>query len=192
MLLVTKGDLPEQRIVYGEVYAPNRPDAQGEFMRADEIRKMAHNFVKSKKIDQIDVMHNNQLVACNIVESFIARDNDIDFLAGSWVIGMHVPDDDLWEQIKKGEINGFSMEAVVTRHEQEVDIEIPPIVQGRTSKSDNHEHQFFVSYDQKGVFQGGVTSMTDGHQHKILAGTHTEEANEHTHRFSSVDDLTVI
>ena len=43
--LVVKSE--EQQIVYGEVYAPNRPDAQGEYMTAVEIRKMAHEFIRS-------------------------------------------------------------------------------------------------------------------------------------------------
>ena len=192
MNIICKSDAPEQHIVYGEVYAPDRPDAQGEFMRAEYIQKMAHEFVRKGRMDQIDVMHNNQVVpGLCIVESFIARKGDPDFLEGSWVIGMHVPDDDLWGKIKKGDINGFSMEALVTRHQQDVLIEQPPVVSGMTSKSDGHEHKFYVTYDQAGAFKGGTTDMIDGHVHRIVAGTHTEIAAGHSHRFSSVDDLRI-
>jgi len=116
MPIVIKAE--EQQIVYGEVYAPNRPDAQGEFMTREHIRKMAHDFVRSGKMQQIDIMHGNTCLsgAC-VVESFVADDNDPNFLPGSWVIGMHVPDKGLWSAIKKGEINGFSMEALVSRHD---------------------------------------------------------------------------
>lgn len=191
--LVFKADQPEQHLAYGEVYAPDRPDAQGEFMRADHIQKMAHEFVRKGRMQQIDVMHNNQLVdGLCIVESFIARKGDPDFIEGSWVIGMHVPDEDLWSQIKKGEINGFSMEALVTRHPQDVQIDLPPVVTGMTSKSEDHEHKFFVSYKDDGSFRGGITDFVNGHQHKILAGTHTEEVAGHSHRFSSVDVLKIV
>ena len=189
---------PEQHMAFGEVYAPDRPDAQGEFMRADEIRKMAYEFAKNGRLQSIDVMHDNNVEPgrAYIVESFIARKGDPDFIEGAWVIGMYIPDDQLWDSVKKGEINGFSMEALVTRHEQETEIHMPPVVTGRTSKSGAgdvapHEHRFFVSYDGDGKFRGGVTDSDLGHSHQILAGTHTETTMGHSHRFSSVDDMKI-
>lgn len=192
MTIICKGDKPDQQLVYGEVYAPNKPDAQGEFMRAPEIEAMAHEFVRKGRMSQIDVMHDNRVVpGLCIVESFIARKGDPDFLEGAWVIGMHVPDTGLWEKIKKGEINGFSMEAMVSRHEQEFSVEVPPVVTGMTSKSEDHEHQYYVSYDDNGAFRGGTTNLVNGHTHQIVAGTHTQTVNGHNHRFSSVDSLVI-
>lgn len=191
-MLVLKSDTPYLQIVYGEVYPPDRMDAQGEFMRADEIRKMAHEFVRSKMTDQIDVMHDNTLVPCHIVESFIARKGDPDFLEGSWVIGMHIPDAGLWDRVLKGEINGFSMEAMVSRIPVDCEVDVPNSISGSTSKSEGHTHTFAVKYDDNGKFMGGETSVTNGHSHAILAGTHTERTEGHSHRFSSVDSMTII
>lgn len=185
-------DAPELHMVYGEVYAPNRPDAQKEWMTREEIRKMAHRFVRERKFDQIDVMHDNKIVKCEIVESWIASDNDPNYIPGSWCIGMHVPDEGLWQDYKSGKLNGFSMEAMVTKDEREVEIEVPPVVTGKTSKSESHEHEFFVSYDDEMKFLGGQTSEVNGHTHAILAGTHTQEASGHSHRFSSVDGIKII
>ena len=192
MKLVIKAETPELRIVYGEVYAPDRPDAQGEFMRAEEIQKMAHEFARAGRMASIDLMHDNKIIEgpC-IVESFIARKGDPDFIEGAWVIGMHVPNDDVWAKIKKGEINGFSMEAIVTRIEQDAELEIPPSITGLTSKSEDHTHTFTVKYDDKGNFMGGITGMAAGHTHRIVAGTHTENTQGHTHRFSSVDGMRI-
>lgn len=191
MPIVCKSD--EQQIVYGEVYAPNRPDAQGEYMERGEIRKMAHEFIRSGKMSQIDVLHNNKVVkGCSVVESFVADDGDTRFIPGSWVVGVHVPDGELWSSIKKGDINGFSMEALVSRHDREVEVEIPPVVTGLTSKSEDHEHKFYVTYDDKGQFKGGVTDTVNGHHHAIAAGTHTQETAGHTHRFSSVDNVQIM
>lgn len=187
--LVTKSEY--QQIVYGEIYAPNRPDAQGEFMTAEEIQKMAHEFMSSKKMDQIDILHDNKVTKASVVEMFVAREGDPDFIPGSWVAGVHIEDPAVWQRVLKGELNGFSMEALVTRHSREVEIEIPPVVTGLTSKSDEHAHRFFVSYDDEGNFKGGVTDSINGHFHKIVAGTHTQEAEGHTHRFSSVDDVVI-
>jgi hypothetical protein len=192
MHLIAKSEGDEQ-LVYGEVYSPDRPDAQGEFMRREHIQKMAHDFLRSGKMAQIDVLHNNKVVpGCCVVESFIAPEDDKVFIPGSWVVGVHVGDPDLWGRIKKGEINGFSMEALVTRHDRDVHLDIPPLVRGTTCKFEDHEHQFFVSYDPKGNFKGGVTDSVNGHFHTILRGTHTEVANGHTHRFSAVDNVQIL
>lgn len=189
--LVVKSD--DQHLIFGEVYSPMRPDAQGEYMTAGDIQKMAHEFIRSGKADRIDVMHGNKTVTgASVVESFVADEGDTRFLPGSWVIGMHVPDPALWSSIKKGEINGFSMEALVTRHDMEVDVEIPPVVTGLTSKQDDHQHKFFVTYDQKGQFKGGITDVVNGHSHAIVAGTHTQPSNGHNHRFSSVDTVKIL
>jgi hypothetical protein len=195
MALVIKSDTPELHLVFGEVYSPDRPDSQGEFMRADEIRKMAHDFSRRLMQKSIDNMHDNKvdedLNHC-IVETFIARKGDPDFIEGSWVIGMHIPDEGTWEKIKKGEINGFSMEAMVVRHDFTGEADVPESITGVTSKSEDHTHTFNVKYDKMGIFQGGQTSVDQGHSHEIVAGTHTEIANAHSHRFSSVDSLSVL
>ena len=191
MSMVLKSE--EQQIVYGEVYSPMRPDAQGEYMTAVEIRKMAHEFIRSGKMGQIDLMHGNKVLkGSSVVESFVSDAGDVRFLPDSWVIGVHIPDPMLWASIKKGEINGFSMEALVTRHDTDVEIEIPPVVTGMTSKSEDHEHKFFVTYDDKGQFKGGMTDVVNGHSHVIVAGTHTQDAAGHRHRFSSVDNVRIL
>lgn len=181
----------ELHLVYGEVYAPNRPDAQGEFMTKEEIRKMAHQFVRDRMFDQIDVMHNNKVVKCEVVESWVAPDGDTTFLPGSWCVGIHIPDEGLWSDFKSGVLNGFSMEALVTKEEREVEIEIPDEITGSTSETGGHVHQFVVKYDADGKFAGGRTDCVDGHVHLIAAGTHTQPMNGHTHRFSSVDQIEI-
>lgn len=191
MPIVLKSE--DQHIITGEVYSPMRPDAQGEYMTAVEIQKMAHEFIRKGKMAQIDMMHGNKIVTgASVVESYVSDDTDSRFIPGSWVISVHVPDPAVWSAIKKGEINGFSMEALVTRHDMDVEVEIPPIVTGLTSKQENHEHKFFVAYDQKGEFKGGVTDTINGHYHSIVAGTHTQDAQGHRHRFSSVDTVRIL
>lgn len=190
---VKLADEEELHLVYGEVYAPDRPDSQGEFMRADEIRKMAHDFIESGRMASIDVMHDNQVVkGCSVVESYIAQKGDPNFLEGAWVVAVHIPDQGLWNSIKKGEINGFSMEAMVHKLPQDVEIEIPPVVSGLTSKSEDHEHKFYVTYNSDGQFLGGMTDIVQGHSHSITRGTKTELANGHNHRFSSVDEVKIL
>lgn len=182
-----------QRIVFAEVYAPSRPDSDAEFMRPQEIQKMAYQFMKDMNLSAIDQQHNNQEVdgAC-VVESFIARKGDPDFIEGAWVVGMHINNDAVWAKVEKGEINGFSMEALVTKHPQDVDIEIPSELQGKTYKADDgHEHVFHVSYDEHGQFLGGHTDIVNKHSHEIRRGTSTELSAGHSHRFSHVEGIVV-
>lgn len=184
----------ELRMVWGEVYAPNRPDSDGDFMSAESIRQMAFDFALKNKFDQIDVQHDNITTpGVQVIESFISRKNDPDFIEGAWVIGVYVPDNDLWNKIKNGELNGFSLQALVhSMDDREVEIELPPVITGTTSENQSHKHSFFVTYDEEGNFRGGITSKEDGHTHKIMRGTITEDFNGHTHRFSAVDNLEIV
>lgn len=194
-LFLSKGDTPpaeDQQIVWAEVYAPNRPDSGGDFTTAEEIRKMAYHFVSQGRMGQIDVMHDNVVIKACVIESFIARDDDPTFIPGSWVVGVHIEDAETWSKVKKGDLNGFSMDAFASVQDVEVTIEIPPVISGDTSREQDHVHKFYVSYDEDGKFLGGKTNVVDGHFHEIWAGTVSQEANGHTHRFSSVDDLLIV
>lgn len=183
----------EQRIVWAEVYAPNRPDSDGEYMDAAGIRKMAYEFMSRMALDQIDSDHDNNVVdGCRVVESFIARKGDPDFIEDAWVVGVHIPDDDTWDRVKKGELNGFSMEAMVYKEQLEVTLEVPPVIQGKTMKAeDGHSHVFHVAYAEDGRFIGGKTDTVDGHYHTIKRGTVTEESDGHRHKFSHVDEVLI-
>lgn len=181
----------KMQIVYSEVYAPMLPDSDNEFMDEAGVMEMAHNFMRSLRLKNCDVQHNNVCVdgAC-IVESFIARKGDPDFIAGAWVIGMHVPDARVWKQIENHEINGFSLEALVRQIPCVIEIEVPDVIEGTTMKSeDGHVHKFYVSYDDNGKFQGGYTDTVDGHMHLIRGGSVTEKAANHAHRYSYLDAL---
>lgn len=193
-VVVKNATEPEQRMVYAEVYIPDVPDTDGEYMTAEDIRLMAHEFIRSGKMAQVDVQHDGEIVeGAVVVESFIARKGDELFVENSWVVGMHITNDDLWEKIKKNEINGFSMEALVQKDDPEyVEIEVPPIISGLTTKAEDHEHKFYVSFGPDGSFKGGKTDEVNGHSHQILAGTVTEETNGHRHRFAAMDDVRIV
>ena len=176
----------ELRIVWGEVYAPSVPDSQGDIMSASEIRKMAHEAIKRGGV-KVDVNHDGTATMSGIVESFIARKGDPDFIEGSWVVGMHVPDGRIWNMIKSGELNGFSFEGTGYRAKKTVDINVPEQITGSTTEASGHTHTFVVKYDEAGRFVGGETNEVNGHKHAIRAGTITEDAIGHSHRFSHVE-----
>lgn len=179
----------EQHLVYGEVYAPGIPDSQGDFMTAAEIQKMAHAFLRAGRVTKVDTQHDNRPNGSAIVESFIARDGDPIFIPGSWVVGVHIPDDRIWSMVKSGELNGFSFEGEARKSPREIEIEIPPVIDGLTTEASGHVHKFEAWYDDNGAFVGGQTDVVDGHSHRISAGTITDLANGHRHRFSTIEGM---
>ncbi len=182
----------ELQIVWAEVYAPNVPDSEGDFMVPEEIRKAAYHFMCKGRLDQIDVNHDNELYGCHVVESFIAREDDPLFIPGSWVVGVHIPSPKLWGMVKSGELNGFSMQALAYRTPKELGYKLPSDVRGQTDFSHGHGHDFAVAFDDDGTFLGGATLAggEDGHTHAIKRGTITEPGPDgHVHRFSFVEEL---
>lgn len=181
-----------RQIVYAEVYAPNVLDTHNDFMMAETIEKMAHTFLKTKSQRNIDVMHNNVLVNACIVESFIARDDDKVFTPKSWVVGIHIEDEDIWQAILDGKLNGLSVEAFTNFDEKVVEVTLPDVVKGVTSKVKSHIHQFTARYDNKGNFIGGITDVVDGHSHTITHATVTDFSEEHNHTFDSIEGFYIV
>lgn len=173
----------EKRIVYGEVYAPNVLDTYGDFMTAEDIELMAHRFMKLANMQQaIDTNHDEQPNGSYPVESFIAREGDPEYTPGSWVLGTKIEDDNLWADIKKGEINGYSFQALVRKLAVVVNIDMTPDNFGVTEEADGHFHFFWVEFDDDGRVKKGRTSEDEGHYHEIKRGTATEKADGHAHR----------
>lgn len=106
----------EKQIVSGIVLEPDTEDAQGDIISAEEIEKAAHGFlVKSRVVGKF----HSEVAKADVVESYIAPQdftiNDQTVKKGSWVMSVKVHDPDLWEQIKAGEVTGFSIGAVGIR-----------------------------------------------------------------------------
>ncbi|MCY8178839.1 XkdF-like putative serine protease domain-containing protein [Bacillus paralicheniformis] len=107
--VLTKAD-DEKKLVYGIVYEPDTPDAHGDFMTAAEIEKAAHGFLKDAR--EIDKQHDFKGGVGEVVESYVTpadfEVNGETIKKGSWVL-VTKASDEVWEQIKKGEITGYSM-----------------------------------------------------------------------------------
>jgi hypothetical protein len=190
-LTIKKQD-DELQVVWGEVYAPGFPDSQGDFMTAETVREMAWRFMRKSDMGKIDIAHGQQKSGSFVVESFIARDDDSVFIPGAWVIGVKVPDPVIWQLIKAGELNGFSLDGFGHRTKTTIELEMPAVLRGETEPSmDGHTHRFTVSFDEEGNFLGGMTGPggEDGHVHVISKGTITEVAAGHSHRFSFVEGV---
>jgi len=84
-------------------------DAHGHVMSEEEVEKAAHYYMENSQ--QIYKDHRGE-VSATVIESFIAP-ADYTFggesiKKGSWVMGVKVYDEELWEGIEKGEYAFFS------------------------------------------------------------------------------------
>ena len=179
----------DRRIVFGEVYAPDTLDTYKEFMTAEDIETMAHRFMRLELGQTIDTNHDNEPNGSYPVESFIARKGDPDFTEGAWVLGVKVPDPVIWHKVKRGELNGFSFQALVQPVMVTVERFLVRDHVGQTEPPNDdpegHTHLFFVQLDENGRIVQGFTSVVEGHDHRIRRGTSTEPGGEdkHSHRF---------
>ncbi|MCU5716663.1 XkdF-like putative serine protease domain-containing protein [Bacillus cereus] len=147
--LLTKADDPK-KLVYGVVYEPGVEDAHQDFMTSEEIEKAAHAFLKDSR--DIDKQHDFIPGAGELVESYIAPDdfeiNGQTIAKGSWVIATKATDE-IWDQIQKGEITGYSMAGSAEVEDQEA-----------VSKAETGVVKSFMSH-MKAFFNGANLSAIE-------------------------------
>lgn len=120
---ITKVDL-ERRLVYGIVLEPGDPehvDAQGDWLKPEEIEQSCHNFMKRYRAQEtkMRLQHEQDAPKVSMVECYIAP---ADFVLGeqavkqgSWIVASHIDDNQLWEQVKSNELTGYSIGGVGER-----------------------------------------------------------------------------
>lgn len=147
-VFINKEDKEEQQLVYGVVYEPDVEDAHGDVMTASEIEKAAHGFVKDAR--NIDKQHDFESGVGEVVESYIAPSDleigEHEIAKGSWVL-VTKASDEVWEDIKKGEVTGYSMAGTAETIEKEQ--KEKPV-----SKSENDEELNGFFNMLKGFFTG--------------------------------------
>lgn len=174
----------EEQIVTAEVYAPNVIDTWGDVMRDEDVRQMAYRFMQLVNMTKsIDTNHNNVPNGSYPIESFIAREGDTEYTPGAWVLSTKIVDSNVWADVKSGKLNGYSFEAMVRKLPAVAILEVTRDNLGVTEKANDHEHIFIAILNDDGVVVAGRTNTVKGHAHDILAGTATEVADNHKHRF---------
>lgn len=186
--LILREDKKWEQVVFAEVLVPNTLNVYNDFMTPDAVREAAYLFAKHGY--GIDIEHDNVDITGSVyvVESFIAREGDPDFILGSWVVGMKIEDPDLWQAVLDNEINGYSYEALVQYITGLYLGDEVVMVSGETEPDpeDGHVHTYVAFLDDTGRDVSGGTDVVNGHEHQILQSTITEEADGHRHRFNIV------
>jgi hypothetical protein len=182
---ICKVDRDEQ-LVTGVVYSPFILDSHGHYMTAEDVKKTAHAFLALGLQNQIDIMHDNEVVNAIIVESYIQKEDDEFAPAGSWVATTKINDPMVWKKVRRGELNGYSMEIRSYMYEHEADIEYDSWAYGETMPDpmDGHTHFYLVKMDSQGnVFYGNTSQGgEDNHTHTITSLSVTDVTGTHTHR----------
>lgn len=190
MTLRIRNDTEWERVVFAEVLIPDVPNVFNDYWTKDSIRQAAYAFMQQGF--GIDVEHDNvdvTGVGAFVVETFIARAGDPDgFIEGSWVVGMKITDDNIWQDVLDNKINGYSYEALVEFLSAFITYVDDGIRQGVTEPDpeDGHVHEFVVMVDESNRPKDGGTSVTNGHSHTISSHTVTDEADGHVHRYNLV------
>lgn len=101
--------------------APEVEDLHGHIYSEDEIRKACHDY--NTNCMETNLFHVADTELFDVVESYIAPVdfliNGIDIINGSWLVVVQVYDQELWDGIKSGEINGISISAYATVTKQQ-------------------------------------------------------------------------
>ncbi|MDY0855272.1 XkdF-like putative serine protease domain-containing protein [Bacillus thuringiensis] len=141
----------EKQLVTGVVYEPDVEDSHGDIMTAEEIEKAAYTFMENYQ--HIDKQHDEIAGKGTVVENWIAKSDmtvgEQEVKAGTWLMTVRVDDAETWEEIKKGEVTGFSMGGFGER------VEI--------AKTDDFTHE------DKGLIRK-MLDFVKGETHKIAKG----------------------
>jgi len=93
------------------VLSPEEVDLQGDIYNEEEVRKACHSFQTHCR--KANLFHMSETDLASIVESYIAPTEfylgDTLVRKGSWLQVWQVQDDEVWELIKSGDINGVSI-----------------------------------------------------------------------------------
>ena len=105
------------------VMTPDEIDLHGDIVAEEEIRKACHNF--NRHCMKANLFHLAQTDTFEFVESYILpADIMLDeklVVKGTWVATIQSKNDDLWDAIESGEINGLSIGALATVEKLEED-----------------------------------------------------------------------
>ncbi len=92
----------DKKLVYGIVYSPGKLDSDNEYAASETIAKAAHEFMEGLLLKNVDSNHDFMGGKGTVVESYISD-------KGAWQVVIKVKDDKLWDDVKKGDINGISL-----------------------------------------------------------------------------------
>lgn len=117
----------EQRIVFAPALIPDQKiyrNVEGEefnlTVSRDTIQKIAIDFAKNNRMNNVNIEHQNELISgVTMFQSLVTDEHTVtsvkgfeDLPIGTWFIGAKVNNDEIWNGIKEGKYNGWSIHAM--------------------------------------------------------------------------------
>jgi hypothetical protein len=116
----------DQMIITGPAMTPGvlipRKDGDGStfhvYFTEETIQKISRKFLEESNHNNTDINHDDSVVTENtLLESWIVKDPEMDqsksygfdVPKGTWMVSYKINNKDTWNQIKNGELNGFSI-----------------------------------------------------------------------------------
>ena len=118
----------EQKIITGVAMIPNKMIYRNDIGDGEEgyvyfseetVRECAYLFLANNKNNETTLGHDKNTDGLRLIESWVVEDPEYDkstnlklddVVKVTWLMSYKVTDNELWEKIKKGEFNGFSLE----------------------------------------------------------------------------------
>ena len=104
------------------------------FFSANTIRQIAQNYFKKGYQNNTNINHTSIPAESYVFQSYIVDSerginapNGIDLPDGSWVVGVKVESEKIWEEIKSGKLKGFSPEGLFHQIEQKFSRQFNPL-----------------------------------------------------------------
>jgi hypothetical protein len=118
----------ERRMLYGPALIPDKhilrlnPETKEEYyiyFDRETIYRASHLFLKKHLQNAHTLEHELAVTGCTVVESWYKESESdkathlgINVPDGTWMIGTHVEDDGVWQEVKAGRVKGFSIEGM--------------------------------------------------------------------------------
>jgi len=106
----------KKQIATGIVLEPFMVDKQGDFLTPEGVQNMFSSDIDHGVMHSVFPKNHSEIVRNEILEDKETIGGE-EFPAGTWVISRKYLDNDLWQLIEEGVLNGYSMGGSVSEHE---------------------------------------------------------------------------
>mgnify|MGYP003676746085 CR=1 FL=1 len=102
------------------------------YFSQDTVKLASELFLKSNRTNEHTFEHEEKVDGVSVVESWIVEDPEMDkskhygmsMPVGTWMVRVHVGNDEMWEAVKEGSIRGFSIEGYFVDSVQEMSTKV--------------------------------------------------------------------
>lgn len=198
----------EKMELFGPVLIPDMPiyrnsETMGEYeiiFKKEDIKEIAMNFMKSGYQKNVNLDHSENMADSYVFESFVSDElvqnpKPYENLPlGTWFVRMKVQDEKVWQDIKAGKRNGFSIEGIFEYMVEEFEKSYKP--QNRPTNKLSENEKLNLEKMIKDLFRKIFTELSQelgekaedlGEWQKVASSNYKVEAREVGQKVEIVD-----